>query len=192
LINEQYRLISTGQFSSNQVLISDNKSYNKNARKNHKSHNQVSNTSSPASSTASSNSGNGPSNVGKKKGHETCKYCGKFDTKKTRWKQNKHLARTKNKSNDEQVALCAYSIQSNIFSMEFIMDYGACRHMTRNASSFYTYDTNIHTSQKVSISDGKQLSVVGSGNVKVSNGTLEDVFHVKYIPINLLCVYCAC
>ena len=50
LINEQDRLISSGQFSSNQALMAHNKSYNKNAKKNPKSHNQVSNTSSPASS----------------------------------------------------------------------------------------------------------------------------------------------
>ena len=36
LINEQDRLISNGQFSSNQALMAHNKSYNKNARKNHK------------------------------------------------------------------------------------------------------------------------------------------------------------
>ena len=72
------------------------------------------------------------------------------------------------------------------------MDSGASKHMTRNASLFSTYDTNTHTSQKVSIGDGKQLSVIGSGNVTNSNGTLEDVFHVKDMPINLLSVYRAC
>jgi len=95
LINEQDRLISNGQFSSNQALMAHNKSYNKNARKNLKSHYQLYNTSSPASSIASSNSGNAPSNVGKKKGYETCKYCGKYHTKIFCWKQNKDLARTK-------------------------------------------------------------------------------------------------
>jgi len=72
------------------------------------------------------------------------------------------------------------------------MDSGASKHMTGNASLFSTYDTNTHISQKVSIGDGKQLFVVGSGNVNVSNGTLEDVFHVKDMPINLLSVYRAC
>ena len=81
LINEQDRLISNGQFSSNKALMAHNKSYNKNARKNPKSHNQVSNTSSPASSIASSKSSNAPSNASLKKDYETCKYCGKFHTK---------------------------------------------------------------------------------------------------------------
>jgi len=194
LINEQDRLISTVQFSSNQALMAHNKNYNKNAKKNHKSHNQGSHNtsiipSSNASSTASSNSGDAPSNVGKKKGYETCKYCGKFHTKKFCWKQNKDLARAKKNSNDEQVALCAYYVQSNNFSMEWIMDFGASKHMTGNVFLFSTNGTNKHVSQKVFIGDGKQLSVVGYVNVHVSNGTLEDVFHVKDVPINLLSAY---
>jgi len=72
------------------------------------------------------------------------------------------------------------------------MDHGASKHMAGNASLFSTYDTNNHTYQKVSICDGKQISVVGSGNVNVSNGTLEDVLHVKDMPINLFYVYRAC
>ena len=49
--------------------------------------------------------------------------------------------------------------------------------------------TIVNTSQKVSIGDGKQLSVIGSGNVNVTNGQLEDVFHVEHMPINLLSIY---
>jgi len=90
------------------------------------------------------------------------------------------------------VTLYAYSIQSNNSSVEWIMDFDASKHMTGNASLFSTYDTNTHTSQKVSRGDGKKLSIVGSGNVKVSNGTFEDVFHVKDMTINLFCVYRAC
>ena len=32
---------------------------------------------------------------------------------------------------------------------------------------------------------------MGYGNVKVHNGTLEDVFHVQVILINFLSIYCA-
>ena len=80
--------------------MAHNKRYNKNARKNLKSHNQVSNTSPPASSKSS----NAPSNASKKKDYETCKCCGKFHIKKFCWKQNKDLARTKKKPNDDVVA----------------------------------------------------------------------------------------
>lgn len=38
------------------------------------------------------------------------------------------------------------------------MDFGASKHMTGNASLFTSYDTNKHSSQKVSIGDGKKLS----------------------------------
>ena len=52
--------------------------------------------------------------------------------------------------------------------------------------------TIVNTSQKFSIGDGKQLSVIGSSNVNVTNGQLEDVFHVERMPINLLSIYRAC
>jgi hypothetical protein len=43
-----------------------------------------------------------------------------------------------------------------------------------------------------SLGDGKQLDVIGSSNVQVTNGQLEDVFHVQNMPINLLSIYRAC
>ena len=72
------------------------------------------------------------------------------------------------------------------------MDYGASKHMTDKASFFTSYDDNKRSSQKVSIGDGKQLDVIGSGNVKVTNGQLENVFHVQNMPTNLLSIYHAC
>ena len=146
LINEQDRLLSSGQFSSNQALMAHNRSYNMNARKNPKSHNQVSHTSSHASSHASSQPSNAPSKVNKKKDYETCKYCGKFHMKKFCWKRNNDLAKAKKKSSDELIAFSAFSVQSNNSSVEWIMDSGASKHMTGNASLFSTYDTNTHTS----------------------------------------------
>ena len=64
--------------------------------------------------------------------------------------------------------------------------------MTGDASLFTSYDNRKHISQKVFVGDGKQLSVIGSGNVNVTNGKLEHVFHVEQMPINLLSIYCAC
>ena len=72
------------------------------------------------------------------------------------------------------------------------MDFGSSKDMTGNASLFTSYDTNKHSSQKFSIDDGKQLSIIGSGNINVANGQLEDVFHVQSMPINLLSIYRAC
>ena len=69
------------------------------------------------------------------------------------------------------------------------MDFSASKHMTRNASLFISYDNNKHSSQKVSIGDGKRLDVIGFGNVKVTNGQLEYVFHVHNMPIKLLSIY---
>ena len=58
------------------------------------------------------------------------------------------------------------------------MDFGASNHMTGTTYLFTSYDTNKHTTQKVPVNDGKYLSIVGFGDVKVPNDTLEDVFPV--------------
>jgi hypothetical protein len=76
--------------------------------------------------------------------------------------------------------------------VEWIMDYGASNHMFVIASFFSSYDTQKNASQNFSIGDGKQLLVVGFGNVKVPNGTLEYFFHVQGMPINLFYSYRAC
>ena len=64
--------------------------------------------------------------------------------------------------------------------------------MTGDSSLFTSYDKNKHISHKVFTRDGKQLFVIGFGNINVANGQLEDVFHVVNMPINLLSIYCAC
>ena len=105
------------------------------------------------------------------------------------------MAKAKKKtSNNYQVALCAYVVFPNNSSsnMEWIMDFGASRNMTRDAFLFTSYDNHKHISQKISIGDGKQFSIIGFGNVNVTNGQLEDVFHVEHMPINLLSIYHAC
>jgi hypothetical protein len=40
--------------------------------------------------------------------------------------------------------------------------------------------------QKVSISHGDNISIVGFNNVDVPNGVLEDVFHVEGMPNNFI------
>ena len=72
------------------------------------------------------------------------------------------------------------------------MDSSASKHMIGIASLFTSYGNNKHSSQNVSIGDGKQLSVIEYGNVNVANGQLEDVFHVENMPINFISIYCAC
>ena len=87
----------------------------------------------------------------------------------------------KKTSHDSQVALCASVVLPNNSSSnveQSIMDSGASKQMTGDASLFSSYDNHKHISQKVSIGDGKQLSIIGSSNVNVTNGQLEDVFHV--------------
>ena len=90
------------------------------------------------------------------------------------------MSKARNKGSDEShVALCASVVSSSNYSsnVAWIMDSGASKHMTGNAYLFTFYDNNKHISQKVSIGDGKQLSVIGFGNINVANGQLEYVFH---------------
>ena len=72
------------------------------------------------------------------------------------------------------------------------MYFGASNHTLGTTSLFNTYDNKKHTQHKVSISDGNHFSVLGYGNVHVPNDTLEYVFHVQGIPINLLSIFHAC
>ena len=67
------------------------------------------------------------------------------------------MSKAKNKGSDEShVALCASIVSSSNSSsnVEWIMDSGASKHMTGNASLFTFDDNNKHISQKVSIWDG--------------------------------------
>ena len=72
------------------------------------------------------------------------------------------------------------------------MDYGASNHMFGTTYLFNSHGNKNYTEHKVSISDGNHILVLGFGNVNVPNGTLEDLFHVQGIPINLLSIYRAC
>ena len=87
--------------------------------------------------------------------------------------------------------MCAYSIQpSKLYSnVESIMDFGVPNHMPSTNSLFNSHDSKKNTQHKVSIRDGNHLSLLGSGSVNVPNDTLEYVFHVQGIPINLLYIY---
>jgi len=52
--------------------------------------------------------------------------------------------------------------------------------------------TLISIAHKFSIGDDNFFFVVGSGNIQVPNGILEDIFHVQGMPINFLSIFCAC
>ena len=188
MINEQERLIVLGQFTPNKALTALKKN-NKKSFNNAKGSNP-SNTNSGHASHASNE------NSKQKKVYDPCKHFGKTNHLENNCFKAKHLmAKAKKKnSHDSQVALCAFVVLPNNSSsnVEWIMDSGASKHMTSDASLFTSYDNRKHISQKFFISNGKQLSIIGFGNVNVTNGQLEDVFHVERMPINLLSIYCAC
>ena len=58
------------------------------------------------------------------------------------------------------------------------MYYGSSIHIFGTTSLFTSYDTKRNTTRKVSVSDGKKISIVGSGDIKVSNGTCQ-IFNIK-------------
>jgi hypothetical protein len=127
--------------------------------------------------------------------YDPCKYCGKTNHPKKSCHKGKHLNAKAEKQalNEQKVVLWASFVQSsNSSNVEWIMDYGASKHMTYTASFFTYYENNKHSPQKVSIGDGKQLDVIGSGKAQVTNGQLEDFFHVQNMLINFLSIYHAC
>ena len=128
--------------------------------------------------------------------YDPCKHCGKTNHPENNcFKEKRLMAKAKKKtSHVSQVALCASVVFPNNSSsnMEWMMDFCASKHMIGDASLFTSYDNHKHISQKVSIGDCKQLFAIGSSNVNVTNGQLEDVFHVEHIPINLLSIYRSC
>ena len=109
------------------------------------------------------NSGNNSNahheNSKKKKVYDPCTHRGKTNhAEKNGFKLKRLLSKAKKKGSDEShVALCASVVSSSNSSsnVEWIMDSGASKHMTGNASLFTFYDNNKHISQKVSIGDGK-------------------------------------
>lgn len=182
LINEKESLIVSRQVSPNKALMA----HNKNPKK------SFNNAKGSYSHTSNHTNNNGHAShehhqtSKRKKVYDPCKHCGENNHPKKNCFKAKHLMAKANKknSNESQVALCAFVVLSSNYSsnVEWIIDYGASKHMTGNVSLFTSYDTNKHSSQKVSIGDGKQLSIIGSSNINVSNDQLEDVFMFKTCP----------
>ena len=136
LTNEQEWLIVSGQLTLNKALTALNKNHKKSFN-NAKGYNH-SNTNSGHASHASNE------NSKQKKVYDPCKHCGKTNhPEKNCFKAKRLMAKAKKKtSHDSQVALCASVVLPNSSSsnVEWIMDSGASKHMTGDASLFTSYD----------------------------------------------------
>ena len=190
MISEKDRLIYSRQIFKSKALITHNKNNpNRSFNENTKSHIKAS-TPHPYNDDDSSNMV-----YNKKKVYNHWKYCGKTNNPQNIFFKLRHeLNKAKKKSpNEQSIALYFYSIQLSKYysSMECTIDSGSSNHMNGSFSLFTSFDSNRNTSQKFSISDDQYLLVMGYGNVKVHNGTLEDVFHVQGTLINFLSIYCA-
>lgn len=192
LINEQERLIASGQVSPSKAIMEHNKNPKK-ILNNYKG--SYSHTSNHAKNNGHVSHAHHETSK-RKKVYEPCKRCGKTNhPQKNCFKEKNLIAKAiKKNSNESQVALCASIVSSSNSSsnLEWIMDSGASKHIPSNVSLFKSYYTNKNSSKKISIGDGKKLSAIGSGNINVANVNLEDVFHFQNMPINLLSIYHAC
>ena len=76
--------------------------------------------------------------------YDPCEHCGKTNhLEKNCFKAKRLMTKAKKKtSNDSQVALCVSVVLHNNSSsnVEWIMDSGASKHMTGDASLFISYD----------------------------------------------------
>ena len=135
LINEQERLIVSGQLTPNKALTALNKNHKKSF--NNAKGSNPSNTNFGHASHASNE------NIKQNKVYDPCKHCGKTNhPEKNCFKAKCLTAKAKKKtSHDSQVALCASVVclmdSSNV---EWIMDSDASKHMTGDASLFTSYD----------------------------------------------------
>ena len=146
MINEQERLIVSGQLTPNKALTALNKNHKKSFN------------NAKGSNPSNTNYGHASDeNSKQKKVYDPCKHCGKINhPEKNCFKAQRLMAKAKKKtSNDSQVALCASVVLPNNSSsnVEWIMDSDASKHMTSDASLFTSYDNRKHISQKVSIGD---------------------------------------
>ncbi|KAJ3668810.1 hypothetical protein LUZ61_022792 [Rhynchospora tenuis] len=77
---------------------------------------------------------------------------------------------------------------STIRSPEWIVDSGASRHVTGNASEFSSY-THLAVPESIQTADGTTQPVVGKGTVNCTGSvTLSNVLHAPSFPVNLLSI----
>ena len=73
-------------------------------------------------------------------------------------------------------------------SSEWIVDSGASRHVTGNASEFSSY-THLASPDSIQTADGTFQPVVGKGTVDCTGSvTLSNVLHAPSFPVNLLSI----
>jgi hypothetical protein len=72
-------------------------------------------------------------------------------------------------------------------SNEWLIDFGASYHMTKDKSIFSAI--NECNTKKIFVGDDRSLSVVGYGTIQVDNGHSNDVVCVRSLSYNLLLVY---
>ena len=89
-------------------------------------------------------------------------------------------------------ALCAsgYSYpasSSSSTSNEWLIDYGASYHMTKDQAIFSTL--NECNTKQIFVGDDRSLNVVGFGTIQVDDGQFNDVLCFPRISYSLLSVY---
>ena len=73
-------------------------------------------------------------------------------------------------------------------SPEWIVDSGASRHVTGNASEFSSY-THLAMPESIQTADGTSQPVIGKGTVNCTGSvTLSNVLHAPSFPVNLLSI----
>jgi Retrotransposon gag protein len=73
-------------------------------------------------------------------------------------------------------------------SPDWIVDYGASRHVTGAAREFSSY-THLAVPESIQVADGTAQLVIGKGTVQCTNNlTLFNVLHAPSFPVNLLSI----
>jgi hypothetical protein len=106
-------------------------------------------------------------------------------------KRNNINLDTPSNSSSHGHALSAYGFSFNASSTatanEWLIDSGASYHMAKDKAMFSTL--NQCNTKQIYVGDDRSLNVVGSGTVKVDDGSFNDVLCVPNLSCNLLSVY---
>lgn len=75
----------------------------------------------------------------------------------------------------------------------WIVDCGATDHMCHDLKIFWSYSFIKDNDRKITLPDGKQVSVLFSGNICLSNNiVLEDMLYVPDFKFNLISILKIC
>jgi hypothetical protein len=185
--------------TSNKALVVQQNDKSENPKKQHPRHNKKQNKGPKPSQLACTLNCDKGAKSKNKKTDRHCNFCGKDGHEESKcFKKMTTLEATmkKHNINIDSTSSHGYALSASGFSFnatstssfdEWLIDSGAYYHMAKDKAIFSCL--NECNTKKISVSDDRSLSVVGSRTIQVDNGHFNDVLCVPSLFCNLLSVY---